>query len=214
MNQLQTDALIFDVDGTLWDTTELCAIAWNRVIKAHSNLPANVTAQQLKGLFGKPMDVIFRTIWPQASKEEQESLAKLCVKEENEMLVTTPGIPYPEVKETLAKLSEELPLFIVSNCQSGYIEVCMSGLGIEAYITDFACFGDHPVSKGQNILEIMHRHGLKNPVYIGDTQSDADACKEAGIRICYASYGFGNVEAPDAVITQIGELPKLIGMTK
>ncbi len=214
MNRITADAMIFDVDGTLWDTTQLCADAWNEVIRKNSDLPADVTADQLKGLFGKPMDVIFHTIWPQADEEEREKLARLCEEHENHVLETRSGIPYSAVKKTMARLAEEMPLFIVSNCQSGYIERCMKGLDIESYITDFACFGDNPVSKGQNILEVMHRNGLKNPIYVGDTQSDADACEEAGIRICYAAYGFGEVEAPDTVITSFDELLTMIGLAK
>ena len=38
MSQLQytrkeMKGIIFDVDGTLWDSTEMVAVAWNKVIK-------------------------------------------------------------------------------------------------------------------------------------------------------------------------------------
>lgn len=52
------DGLIFDVDGTLWDSTDLVAKAWNYVLETETNLPADVTGDLLKTLFGKPMDEI------------------------------------------------------------------------------------------------------------------------------------------------------------
>ena len=40
----------------------------------------------------------------------------------------------------------------------------------------------------------MERNGLSEAVYVGDTQGDANSCKEAEIPMIYAAYGFGEVE--------------------
>ena len=98
------------------------------------------------------------------------------------------------------KLSKKLPLFIVSNCQCGYIEQFLRKNHFESYITDHLCFGQTGTSKGQTILRLMKENNLKNPVYVGDTQGDANACREAGIPFILADYGFGNVPDPDARI--------------
>ena len=37
----------------------------------------------------------------------------------------------------------------------------------------------------------MERNGLKNSVYVGDTNGDSTAAKKAGIPFIYAKYGFG-----------------------
>jgi len=205
------DSLIFDIDGTIWDSVDVCAKAWNKVISENSDRAADVTGKELMGLFGKPMNIIFDALFPGMTKEEEERLSALCVEYENELLKTEPGIPYPEVVETLRTLSESYPLFIVSNCQSGYIEACMEALKIGEYITDYTCFGDHPVSKGQNILEIMKKTHMAAPVYIGDTAGDEEACREAGILFAYAAYGFGKAEEPDFRIEKFADLLELFG---
>ena len=46
----------------------------------------------------------------------------------------------------------------------------------------------------------------QDAVYVGDTQGDADACREAGVPMVYAAYGFGDVKEPWAVIQSMGEL--------
>ena len=173
------DALIFDVDGTLWDSVDTCVEAWNAVLDRHSRESKRVDRPTLQGLFGKPMDVIFQNIFPGMPAEEIDRLSQYCIEEENELLSTKPGISYPDVKAVMKVLSGHARLFIVSNCQSGYVEHCMSALDIEGYIEDFACFGDNPVSKGQNILAIMDKYDLQHPVYVGDTAGDAAACEEA-----------------------------------
>ena len=82
----------------------------------------------------------------------------------------------------------------------------MEGLGIGEYIKDYACYGDNKVSKGENIRLLMKRNGLENVVYVGDTQGDANACKEAGIPMNFAAYGFGEVENIEYQISNFTEL--------
>lgn len=200
------DGIIFDVDGTLWDSVSVCTKAWNRVVVEHSSYPPNVTDEKLRQLFGKPMDQIFDAIFPGMGDEEKKKLAGLCESYENELLEKEPGIPYGDVTGTIKELAKHVPLFIVSNCQKGYIEVCMKMLGLEPFIKDHICFGDRPVSKGENIRFLMEKNGLTSAVYVGDTQTDADACKEAGIPMIYAAYGFGTVDNPYAVIRNFEEL--------
>lgn len=55
----------------------------------------------------------------------------------------------------------------------------------------------------------MKRNKLKSPVYVGDTQGDFQAAQYAGIPFVYASYGFGEVEAPDYTIGTFQELKEL-----
>ena len=199
------DSLIFDVDGTLWDSVDVAAKAWNKIIQ-DMDLGGSVTPEQLKNLFGKPMDVIFSTLFPGMDPSVADTFSARCMKYENELLLAEPGRAYPKVADTIRALSRRIPLFIVSNCQSGYIEVCMQDLGIREYIRDTLCFGDRPVSKGQNIRYLIEKHGLKHAAYVGDTQGDADACLEAGIPIIFAAYGFGRVQEPDHRIRAFEEL--------
>ena len=203
---MKFEAFIFDVDGTLWDSVDVCVMSWNNAISEHSNYPPVVTREQLKCLFGKPMKEIFEAVFPGIPEEEQIRLAKYCEEYENRMLKEIPGTPYPGVADTIRELSKKADLYIVSNCQSGYIELCMEGLGIGEYIKDYACYGDNKVSKGENIRLLMERNGLENVVYVGDTQGDANACKEAGIPMIFAAYGFGEVENIEYQISNFTEL--------
>lgn len=205
------DGIIFDVDGTLWDSTEVVAVAYNRAIRKNSDLPANVTAADLKRLFGKPMDVIFAQLMPGLPHAEQVRIGSECFVMEHEELEKTPGTLYDGIEETLQALARKYPLFIVSNCQCGYIELFLRKTGFGRYFKGHLCFGQTGTSKGQTILRLMQEYGLRDAVYVGDTQGDADACKEAGIPFVFASYGFGSAERPDYCIHSFGELSSLFG---
>ena len=197
-----TDSIIFDVDGTLWDSTEIVAIGYNRALETYTDLPIRVDGARLMTLFGKPMDQIFAELLPELSREQQHFISEKCVILEEEELEKADPTPllYPGIEEMFQKLSKKLPLFIVSNCQCGYIEQFLRKNHFESYITDHLCFGQTGTSKGQTILRLMKENNLKNPVYVGDTQGDANACREAGIPFILADYGFGDVWDPDARI--------------
>lgn len=203
------DGIIFDVDGTLWDSTEVVAIAYNSAIKQHTDLSLRVTGEQLKKLFGKPMDVIFAELLPELPKEQQLLLAEASFEQEHIELEKTPGDVYEGVEEMFRILSKKYPLYIVSNCQCGYIELFLRKTGLGPYIKTHLCFGDTGTSKGQTILRLMRENNLKSPVYVGDIQGDADACKEAGIPFVFAEYGFGDVADPQYRIKTPMELTEL-----
>ncbi len=205
-----TDSIIFDVDGTIWDTTPVVAKAWNAALDENGLSYAHVDADRLKGLFGLPMDDIIADILPKEPLSKREQFKKLCYLYEHEYLRKEPGALYPEIKEVFIKLSEKIPVFIISNCQSGYIELLLEKTGLAPYVKDFSCYGDKGLLKAENIRLTVKKYDLKHPYYVGDTQMDANACLEAGVPIIYASYGFGKVEKPDIVIEKPADLLKLI----
>ncbi|MDO5423372.1 MAG: HAD family hydrolase [Eubacteriales bacterium] len=199
-------ALIFDVDGTLWDSRRPVAIAWDRVIEKETGKPLGLNEENITYLFGKPMDEICACVFPELPKEKQLEIGNKCFAYENEYLAEDPGTLFPGVEETLEKLAASYPLYIVSNCQSGYIEVFLESKGLGHCFKGHLCFGDTHLSKGQTIRRLMKEHGLTDVVYIGDTQGDANACAEARIPFVFAEYGFGECEKADGRIAAFSEL--------
>ena len=53
------DSIIFDIDGTIWNSTDVVAMAWNKALEKE-NLDVRVTADQLKGLFGRLLRILRR----------------------------------------------------------------------------------------------------------------------------------------------------------
>lgn len=204
------EAIIFDVDGTLWDSTEGVAESWNQVIERETDMGRVITTERMHGLFGKTMDVIAADIFPDYTPEERSRLAELCFTYENDYLREHPGSLFPGVAESMERLSQKLPLFIASNCQCGYIEAFLDSTGLRPLVKDFICFGDTGLSKGKNIRVLMERNGLNDVVYVGDTRGDEEACEEAVVPFVYAEYGFGEALRPAGVIHQFSDLEKLV----
>ncbi|MFL0247099.1 HAD family hydrolase [Candidatus Clostridium stratigraminis] len=199
--------IIFDIDGTLWDTTEVVAKAWSRAVKEIGATSAIISPEILKKEFGKTMEVIAEDLFYDVDKQKKVKLIELCCKYEEEALSeVTDNLLYPNVKDTLIKLSKSFRLFIVSNCQSGYIELFMEKAGVKEYITDYECYGNTGRGKGENIKGVIDRNNLEDVVYVGDTQGDYEATVFTKIPFIYAKYGFGSPEDCYLAIDSIDEL--------
>ena len=201
------ESLIFDIDGTLWDSRALVAEGYNIQLEKEGLQHLFVDAETLKALFGKVMTEIADVILASIPVEERYDLMERCMETENRYLYENEcKIGYPKVRETVAELSKKYRLFIVSNSQCGYPELCMDKLGLTPYIEGHLCFGDTGTSKGKTIRTLMEKYNIKNCAYIGDTQGDYEATVEAGVPFIFAAYGFGEPEGYAAKIDRFEDL--------
>ena len=204
-------SLIFDIDGTLWDSRALVAEGYNIQLRAEGYDHLCVTAEDLKPLFGKVMTEIADAILAEIPTPARYELMERCMDTENRYLAENEcRIGYPGVKETMEELAKTYRLFIVSNAQCGYPELCMEKLEIAHLIEGHLCFGDTGTEKGQTILELMRRHHIADAVYIGDTQGDYEATVVADIPFIWAAYGFGSPAGAAGRITDIRQLPETV----
>ena len=204
-------SLIFDIDGTLWDSRALVAEGYNIQLCAEGYNHLCVNAEVLRPLFGKTMAAIADVILAEVPAPERYALMERCMDTENKYLAQNEcKIGYAGVKETLEELKKSYRLFIVSNAQCGYPELCMEKLGIAHLFEGHLCYGDTGTEKGETILELMRRHQITDAVYIGDTQGDYEATLVAGIPFIWCAFGFGNPEGFAAKLEDFRQLPELL----
>ncbi len=210
MQQTNFDSIIFDLDGTLWDSTQTIADAWNAAATQFDFVEKRVTQEEIRKTAGMPYDAIYDKLFPNLNNAQREQLRTQSGKLELEYLQKQGGQLYPQLEETLQQLQPKYKLFIVSNCQSGYIETFLQFNNLKSYFTDIACFGDKRLPKGENIKAIVQRNNLQRPVYIGDTQGDYEASVQAGVPFILAGYGFGAVQAEVQEINSLSQLQELV----
>ena len=203
--------LIFDIDGTIWDTRAISVRGYNAAMDEFGRPDLYVTAEYLATLFGRTGPEIADIVFADFPREKRMDLFNRVLELEDLELQSDPcQEDFPGVRETLRALKQHYRLFVVSNCDCGYPELMMEKLGLQDVFEGHMCHGDTGLPKGDTIIALMERHGIEDAVYIGDTQGDLEASRRAGIPFIFCAYGFGSPESWDGKIDDFRQLPELL----
>lgn len=202
--------ILFDLDGTLWDSAQAVVDSWNEVIEDLPDFDKKITLEDMHGLMGKTMDDIAFTYFHTVSRERALEIMRQCTGYENEYIRKHGGILFEHVRETFAGLAPDYFLAIVSNCQKGYIEAFLDYYGLWEYISDTECFENTGLGKGENIRLVVERNKLEQAVYVGDIHGDYESTMQAGLPFIFARYGFGEVPEAEHIIDSLDELKGVV----
>ncbi|WP_167025166.1 HAD family hydrolase [Chryseobacterium sp. Tr-659] len=192
---MSTKNLIFDLDGTLWDSRATIINIWNKVLGKHQLIKKELKPEDMNQYMGLLAHDIIKDIIPGISDLQAQELLSEIVAEENKVLRIQGGILYEGVENTLRSLSNTHSLFIVSNCQKGYIESFLEYYQFNDLFVDFESHGRTQKPKSENIHLLMERNHLsiENSLYIGDTQTDYNAAISNNLPFVFCTYGFGKL---------------------
>lgn len=191
MHSAHFDAVVFDLDGTLWDTCDACAVAWNRVLARHQIAFRPIVGDDVRSVTGLPHDRCIREVFVGLDEAALLRLIEDTSVEDNATIAALGGALYPGVRAGLARLAERGPLFIVSNCQAGYIELFLQQTGLGGLFRDIECWGNTGEAKPENLRRLITRNRLARPVFVGDTEGDQRAAEACSIPFVHVAYGFG-----------------------
>lgn len=206
---MKIDGIIFDLDGTLWDSCRVVSESWGITLRRDYGAEHWPSPEEVSSIMGKTAEQIAQLLFSQYGERAMD-IAVQCMLEENAYIAHNSGDLYPGVGEMFAALSEKYPLYIVSNCLDGYIQCFLSVTGFGRYIKDFECQGATGLGKADNIRLISERNNMEAPLYLGDTEGDESSARAAGCSFVHAAYGFGGAVAPDAVAQSPAEFVKII----
>lgn len=206
---MQCDGVLFDLDGTLWDATGELAASWAQALAGEPDVPRPPTKRELEGVMGMTDKQLVAVIFPQVDQARGLELFEKCCQAENVYLRQHGGQLYEGLAPALEALAEKLPLFIVSNCNLGYIPAFLEAHGLGRLFRDWECIGRTGREKWENIRLVAERNGLRHPVYVGDTAMDQASAQKAGVPFLHAAYGFGRAPGAPAVQSP-GELSGLL----
>ena len=212
--------LIWDLDGTLWDSGEWVSVSWNQYCEARG-IARRFTPADCRSYCGKTLEQIAEIVFPELPPDKRNRIIVGCCDAECVVLAEHGGQLYPELLPTLESLHMRYHMSVVSNCGLGYIESFYAGNHTRAYFDDEENAARTGLGKAENIALVMRRNGLRRAVYIGDTEGDYQAARKADgllraedsdacVAFIHAAYGFG--QAPEARwrVRSVAELPACI----
>ena len=201
--------ILFDLDGTLWDSSQTVIDAWNKCIAEQTDLNRTYTVEQMRSYMGKTLDKIADMMFPELPTDERMRIMHLLSSEECAYMQDHGSKYFPGEESIIRELSRDYFLAIVSNCQDGYIQIFLKQCGFGECFSDFECSATG-LDKGGNIRLVAERNGLDSLIYVGDTALDGEAARKAGIPFVHAGYGFGSPDDFDIRIASISELPEAV----
>ena len=194
--------LIFDLDGTLADTSKDITNAVNYAVEPFGGKPLSVS--EVKALVGSGITKLIESLIPPThpllkggDRGVKEEAVKRFLKFYSEHLLDYTK-PYPLVKETLSKLGDYKKA-VISNKREVLSKKVLEGLGLLNFFD--AVLGSDSVTERKPspvpFLELLKRFNVsKNEVIIiGDSNYDIEAGKAACIKTIAVTYGFRSRKA-------------------
>lgn len=203
------NAVIFDLDGTLWDATESLRAIWEREIH-RAGIGRNVSLAQMIGGMGLGPAELAAHMVPELPMEKRVPFFEHVTAIEPDFICENGAKLYPGMAETLRLLSKDCRVMIASNCVCGYIEGFLRYTGLSDAVCDFAHPGVTGLPKAGNIRLLMERNGIDRAVMVGDTILDYEAAVGAEVPFVFAAYGFGSVPEAKWKIDRLPELPAIV----
>ncbi|MEO3943990.1 HAD hydrolase-like protein [Gorillibacterium sp. CAU 1737] len=225
-NQLQRtrlpkpDAMIFDMDGTLFRTESNLIPAYHRVcddLRAEGLLAGENPPDELilSGL-GMLLEDIWRRVFPGGSDELRERANDRLLHHQMESLQQGEGELYPGVKETLMKLKEQgVRLFVASNGLEDYVKGVAQHREIAYLFEALYSAGEYKTATKVELVKLLlHTHGVQSAWMVGDRSSDVEAGKKNDLAVIgcqYADFGDDSeLAGSDVFITDFSELLQVI----
>lgn len=204
--------LLFDLDGTLIDTTELILSCYRTSISKLVDDPP--TDEEIKEGFGTPLQDQLWRLFP-ALRDRREELVAMWLQTYQDLhdrLVK----PFPETAEVLAQLRRRgYPLGIVTSKGRSDADKALAMFGLDGLIDVLVCVDDtvnhkphpEPILRGMELMSARPAETL----YVGDSLSDMKAGREAGTRVAAAMWGPFSKElllafGPDHTLESIRDL--------
>ncbi|MDN4491974.1 HAD hydrolase-like protein [Ureibacillus aquaedulcis] len=213
MNQ----AIIFDMDGTLFQTDKILEPALEEtfdVLREKGLWVGETPIEKYRKIMGVPLSVVWETLCPNFSKDVRQKSNELFQEKLNEMIRRHKGALYPNVILTLQTLSSKYLLFIASNGYKDYLQTIVDTYDLNLIFKNIYSIQLIPSGdKSELVKKVVEENKLIKAWVVGDRLSDFKAAKENGLISIGVNFDFAQedeLKQADIVINDIKELTTLI----
>ena len=208
--------VVFDLDGTIADTKRDLALSVNAMREFLGLGPLPLEAVTSYVGHGVTL-LIKRALGDQAKNGDVEKgLAFFLDYYSRHLLDNT--IAYPGVPEALEELGNQ-KLAILTNKPTNFSREVVKGLGIAHHFFEIYGGDSFPLKKpdptGIKALMSVASAPAARTLMVGDSDTDVQTGRNAGVWTCGVTYGFGpealKKAGPDLLLDDLRELPPVLG---
>lgn len=206
-------AIVFDLDGVLWDGEPIYHEAFNVVLKPYGHI---VTAEEYENIIGNSVEAAWAWVLKRYGIVDSPGAFYRAYNVAVLELLAHPVEPLPGVRELLRELkSRGIPVGLASASLRQWVDATLAGIGLADEFDTTVAAGEVPYAKPAPDLYLKAAENLgvdpKLCVAVEDTRSGVRAAKAAGmytIQVRAASTALAPIDEADAVIEDFGEFDR------
>lgn len=213
-----THAIIFDMDGTLFQTDKILARALDDAfnhLRLQGKWDGLTPIAKYREIMGLPLPQVWATLLPNHSTEERAQIDAYFLARLIEHIGEGNGDLYPKVKEILRYLKDQgYSIFIASNGLVEYLKAIVSYYDLDRWVTEtFSIQQIESLNKSDLVGSIIDQYRITNGAVVGDRLSDIQAAKDHGLVAIGCNFDFAQekeLAQADFVIDHLVELQKIL----
>ncbi|MFS0781774.1 HAD hydrolase-like protein [Bacillus sp. 1P06AnD] len=179
-------ALIFDMDGTLFQTDKILECSLGDTfdyLRAQNKWCSLTPIDQYREIMGVPLPKVWETLLPMHSVEEREEANAFFLNRLIDNIKNGKGALYPHVNELFDYLAgKKCPIFIASNGLIEYLNAIVKFYKLDRWVTEtFSIQQIGSLHKSDLVQKIVKKYRITNGAVVGDRLSDIQAAKDNGL---------------------------------
>ncbi len=211
------EAVIFDMDGTLFQTDTVLELALEETFNHLRSLQywdAATPIERYREIMGVPLPTVWEELLPEHSLEIRDNANDYFHEKLIENIEDGNGTLYPNVEQVFDRLTEQgYSIFIASNGLTRYLAAIVSFYQLDRWVTETFSIEQIPsLDKGDLVREIKRKYEIENGAVVGDRLSDINAAKANQLMAVGCSFDFSQEEELAQADFVIGNLAELVDL--
>ncbi|WP_028391110.1 HAD hydrolase-like protein [Bacillus cihuensis] len=213
-----SQSLIFDMDGTLFQTDKILELSLDDTfnhLRSLNKWDTVTPIDKYREIMGVPLPKVWETLLPNHSIEVREQTDSYFLERLVENIKSGKGALYPNVKEVFNNLKENnCSIYIASNGLTEYLKAIVSYYNLDNWVTEtFSIQQIESLNKSDLVQSIIKKYDITNGVVVGDRLSDINAAKDNGLVSIGCNFDFAQedeLSQADMVIDDLIELQTIL----
>ncbi|ARI77896.1 nucleosidase [Halobacillus mangrovi] len=209
-----SQAIIFDMDGTLFQTDKILEISLEDTFNYLSSLnqwEKETPIEKYREIMGVPLPRVWEALLPHHSIEVRKQADSYFLQRLIENIRSGKGELYPNVREVLSYLKENnYSIYIASNGLMEYLKAIVRYYHLDEWVAEtFSIEQVDTLNKSDLVRTILEKNEHSQGAVVGDRLSDIHAAKENGLASIGCQFDFAKEEEllqADKVIHALIEL--------